>query len=187
MVASFSGVRPLFDDNAANPSAVTRDYVFDIDAPSGAAPMLSVFGGKITTYRKLAEHALDKLAPFFPEMRAAWTQRAVLPGGELPGADFEAWFADFRTRHGWLPSKVALGYGRRYGARASELLDSAKCLADLGRDFGGGLYEREARYLMAEEWATTAEDIIMRRTKHALHMTSAERETFEAWMADGAP
>ena len=97
-IESFSGVRPLFDDNAANPSAVTRDYVFDIDAPSGVAPMLSVFGGKITTYRKLAEHALEKLKPHFPEMGAPWTEGAVLPGGDLPGADFEAWFAGFRSR-----------------------------------------------------------------------------------------
>ena len=187
VVASFSGVRPLHDDNAANPSAVTRDYVFDIDAPKGAAPMLSVFGGKITTYRKLAEHALEKLAPYFPKMGAPWTERAVLPGGQLPGADFEAWFAEFRSRNAWLPSEIALGYARRYGARVSDLLGDAKSLADLGRFFGGALYEREARFLMAEEWATTAEDIVMRRTKHALHMTAAERDAFAAWIDGGAP
>ena len=187
VVQSFSGVRPLFDDNATNPSAVTRDYVFDVDAPSGAAPMLSVFGGKITTYRKLAEHALEKLRPYFPAMGASWTKGAVLPGGELPGADFEAWFAGFRSLNVWLPPGVALGYARRYGARALELLGDAKSLDDLGRCFGGGLYEREARFLMAQEWATTAEDIVTRRTKHALHMTRAERESFAAWIADGAP
>ncbi len=186
VIDSFSGVRPLFDDNAANPSAVTRDYVFDIDAPSGAAPMLSVFGGKITTYRKLAEHALEKLKPYFPAMGAPWTAAAVLPGGELPGADFEAWFAGFRGRNRWLSPEIAFGYARRYGARATDLLGDAKSMADLGRHFGGGLYEREARYLKAEEWATTGEDILTRRTKHALHMTLPERETFTAWVAEGA-
>jgi D-erythritol 1-phosphate dehydrogenase len=187
VVQSFSGVRPLFDDNAANPSAVTRDYVFDVDAPSGAAPMLSVFGGKITTYRKLAEHALEKLRPYFPAMGASWTKGAVLPGGELPGADFEAWFAGFLGLNVWLPPGLAFGYARRYGARALELLGDAKSLDDLGRCFGGELYEREARFLMAQEWATTAEDIVTRRTKHALHMTPADRESFAAWIADGAP
>jgi len=185
VVESFSGVRPLFDDNAANPSAVTRDYVFDVDAPTGAAPLLSVFGGKITTYRKLAEHALEKLKPHFPKMGAPWTERAVLPGGEFPGADFEAWFAGFRSRVSWLPQGIALAYARRYGARVTELLGDANSMADLGHCFGGDLYEREARFLMAEEWATTAEDIVMRRTKHALHMTSAERGTFAAWIAEG--
>jgi D-erythritol 1-phosphate dehydrogenase len=186
VIGSFSGVRPLFDDNAANPSAVTRDYVFDIDAPNGAAPMLSVFGGKITTYRKLAEHALEKLRPYFPKMGAPWTQVAILPGGELPGANFETWFADFRSRNGWLPAEIAFGYARRHGARAMELLGDANCVADLGRHFGGGLYEREARFLMAQEWATTGEDILERRTKHALHMTPAERDTFVVWVADSA-
>jgi glycerol-3-phosphate dehydrogenase len=187
VVESFSGVRPLFDDNAANPSAVTRDYVFDVDAPGGAAPMLSVFGGKITTYRKLAEHALDKLKPYFPDMGAPWTERAFLPGGDLPGGDFEDWFAGFESLNAWLPPGIALAYARRYGARVSEMLGDAQSLTDLGRCFGGDLYEREARFLMAAEWATTAEDITTRRTKHALHMTEAERETFAAWIADGAP
>ena len=182
VIDSFSGVRPLFDDNAANPSAVTRDYFFDIAASSGVAPMLSVFGGKITTYRKLAEHALDRLKPYFLKMGPAWTKRAVLPGGELPGADFDAWLAGFRAHNIWLPSDIALGYARRYGARAAAVLGGAKSLSDLGRHFGGGLYEREARFLMAEEWATTAEDIITRRTKHALHMTGPERDSFAAWI-----
>jgi glycerol-3-phosphate dehydrogenase len=186
VVESFSGVRPLFDDNADNPSAVTRDYVFDIDAPSGAAPMLSVFGGKITTYRKLAEHALEKLKPFFPDMGAPWTRDAALPGGELPGADFWAWLGDFRRRHAWLPPEIALGYARRYGARAEALLAGAASLGDLGRHFGGELYEREARFLMAQEWATTAEDILARRTKHGLHMSEAERTGFADWIAGGA-
>jgi glycerol-3-phosphate dehydrogenase len=184
---SFSGVRPLFDDKAADPSAVTRDYVFEIDAPSGAAPMLSVFGGKITTYRKLAEHALEKLKPTFPNMGPAWTAGAALPGGEIDNGDFDAWSDAFLRSKSWLPHDVARGYARRYGARATELVGDARSPADLGRHFGAGLYEREARYLMKEEWATTAEDILTRRTKHALHMTQSERAAFAAWMANGAP
>lgn len=182
VVQSFSGVRPLYDDSAANPSAVTRDYVFNIDAPPGMAPMLSVFGGKITTYRKLAEHALEKLQPFFPNMGKAWTDKAALPGGDLPGADYSKWAAAFAQRYPWLPAFVLEGYGRRYGTRAEDLLRGVSSLSDLGRHFGGGFYEREARYLIAEEWAQTADDILKRRTKHALHMTEAEHAAFAAWL-----
>jgi glycerol-3-phosphate dehydrogenase len=182
-VHAFSGVRPLYDDKAANPSAVTRDYVFDVDAPGGGAALLSVFGGKITTYRKLAEHALEKLKPFFPSIGAAWTEKAFLPGGDMPGADFAALLVDIARRYPWLPAPVATGYGRRYGTRAHELLHGAAALADLGRRFGGTFYEREARFLIAQEWATTAEDILTRRTKHGLHLSASERAGFEAWLA----
>jgi D-erythritol 1-phosphate dehydrogenase len=180
---AFSGVRPLYDDKAANPSAVTRDYVFDVDAPGGGAALLSVFGGKITTYRKLAEHALEKLKPFLPKMGEAWTEKAVLPGGDMPGADFAAFLAVVMRRYPWLPAPVAAGYGRRYGTRAHDLLRGASSLADLGRYFGGTFYEREARFLIAQEWATTAEDILTRRTKHGLHLSAAERAGFEDWLA----
>jgi glycerol-3-phosphate dehydrogenase len=186
VVESFSGVRPLYDDNATNPSAVTRDYVFDVDAPDGVAPMLSIFGGKITTYRKLAEHALDKLKPFLPTMGAAWTEGTALPGGDMPGADFSTWLADLERRRPWLPPSIARGYGRRYGTRAELILRDTASLADLGRHFGGELYEREARYLIAEEWATTADDIVTRRTKHALHMTAPERAAFATWLGSAS-
>jgi glycerol-3-phosphate dehydrogenase len=185
VVHAFSGVRPLYDDKAANPSAVTRDYVFDVDAPPGEAPMLSVFGGKITTYRKLAEHALEKLAPFFPQMKPAWTRRATLPGGDLPGANFDALHARLRKQYAFLPENVVHGYARRYGTRAAELLMGSISLSSLGRHFGGTLYEREARFLIDEEWAVTAEDILSRRTKHALHLSDEEKAGFEAWMAGG--
>ncbi len=181
VVNSFSGVRPLFDDKSANPSAVTRDYVFDVEAPAGQAPMLSVFGGKITTYRRLAEHALEKLSPYLPQMSGAWTERAALPGGDIPGADFSLFLKELRRRHPWLPQDVAHGYARRYGTRVESLLKGAKSIGDLGRSFGGTLYEREARFLAEEEWATEAEDILERRTKHALHLTAKERAEFTAW------
>ena len=183
VVHSFSGVRPLYDDAAENPSAVTRDYVFDIDAGAGRAPMLSIYGGKITTYRKLAEHALEKLKPFLPKMGAAWTEDAPLPGGDMPDADFDAYAARFRAARPWLPAGLATQYLRRYGTLAERMLGDARSLADLGRHFGADLYEREARYLIEEEWAMTAEDILERRTKHYLHLSATEIDRFAAWLA----
>jgi glycerol-3-phosphate dehydrogenase len=179
---AFSGVRPLYDDNAANPSAVTRDYVFDTDGGDGRPPMLSVFGGKITTYRKLAEHAMEQLAAVFPAMKAAWTARAPLPGGDLPNADFESFLANWSRRHAWLPADLARHYARLYGTRADAVIGEARSLAALGRHFGGLLYEREARYLRETEWAQTADDILERRTKHGLHLDSAARDAFAAWL-----
>jgi len=183
---SFSGVRPLYDDKAANPSAVTRDYVFDIDQPADGPPLLSVFGGKLTTYRKLAEHALAKLAPFAPELGGAWTEKAPLPGGDMPDADFARYFASFTARFGFLPAPLAQHYARSYGTRAEALLDGARDLADLGRHFGGQLYAREADFLIRCEWARRPEDVLLRRTKHHLHMSAAEIDSFAAWMARAA-
>ena len=181
VVHAFSGVRPLFDDKAANPSAVTRDYVFDVEAPAGQAPMLSVFGGKITTYRRLAEHALEKLSSFFPRMAGPWTQNAPLPGGDIPNADFPHFLSELRLRRPWLPEHVALGYARRYGTRAEDLLGGANSVGDLGRPFGGSLFEREARFLATDEWASDADDVLDRRTKHGLHLTESERASFAEW------
>jgi glycerol-3-phosphate dehydrogenase len=184
IVTTFSGVRPLYDDAAENPSAVTRDYVFDVEpaAPTGGQPpILSVFGGKITTYRKLAEHALDKLQPFFPTLGPAWTAKAPLPGGDLPDADFDRFLNDLAHEFTWLPAELVLHYARLYGTRARVLLDGAAAMADLGRHFGGLLHEREVAYLRRHEWALTAADILDRRTKHGLHLTPAERRAFEAW------
>ncbi len=182
VLETFSGVRPLFDDGKGNPSAVTRDYVFDLDDARGA-PALNVFGGKITTFRKLAEHALDRLKPYFPAMKPAWTAGAALPGGEIANADFDAFLAALKARHPWLPADLAAHYGRLYGARAGKIIGAAGSLADLGRAFGPNFYEAEARYLQAEEWAETAEDILWRRTKHGLHLSEAERRGFAQWMA----
>jgi len=180
---AYSGVRPLYDDNAENPSAVTRDYIFNVDAPAGLAPVLSIFGGKITTYRKLAEHALDKLKPFFPNMGKAWTQSAPMPGGDMPDANFDSLLARLRQDYAFLPAQVSLEYARRYGTRAYDLLGDSRSLADLGHYFGGTLYEREAHFLKNEEWAQTAEDILDRRTKHGLHLTTAEKAEFAAWFS----
>ena len=180
---AFSGVRPLYDDRAANPSAVTRDYVFDIDRNGRAAPLLSVFGGKITTYRKLAEHAMAKLAPFVPTLGPAWTGRTPLPGGDMPHADFAAYLAAFRARFPFLPEPLSHHYARLYGTRAEIMLAGARGLADLGRAFAAGFYEREADFLIRTEWARTPEDVLTRRTKHHLHMTPQEIDAFAGWMA----
>jgi glycerol-3-phosphate dehydrogenase len=185
VITAYSGVRPLFDDDSEkNASAVTRDYVFEVDGGAGRAPIVSAFGGKITTYRKLAEHGLQKLKPFLPAMRGDWTADAPLPGGAMPGADFDRWLAAFRAARPWLPEALARHYARAYGTDAEALLEGCGALADLGRCFGGLLYEREARWAMAREWAVTADDILTRRTKHGLFLTDAQKDAFADWVAD---
>lgn len=179
IIHKFSGVRPLYDDNAENPSAVTRDYVFDV---AGEPPMLSVFGGKITTYRKLAEHALDKLKPFFPQMKEPWTARAPLPGGDMAGADFDRFLAELRRAHPWLQEAVAHHYARLYGTRTKDVLNSARDLSGLGQHFGATLYQAEIDYLRRSEWARTAEDVLDRRTKHGLHLTAEQRGEVARYM-----
>lgn len=180
VLQTFSGVRPLFDDGEGNPSAVTRDYVFDLDETAGV-PMLSVFGGKITTFRKLSEHALQRIAKFFPAMGKDWTRDVALPGGEIDGADFEGFLNQLRTQYRWMPRQQLKRLARLYGARVTKILGAANSPAGLGRQFGGGLCEVEVNYLIANEWAVTAEDILTRRTKTALHMTPRERSEFESW------
>ena len=179
VIHSFSGVRPLYDDNAENPSAVTRDYVFDV---AGEPPMLSVFGGKITTYRKLAEHALDKLQPFFPAMKAPWTATAPLPGGDMPDADFDRFLAGLRRAHPWLPEALAHHYARLYGTRAAAVMNGAGDMAGLGQHFGGLLHACEIDYLRKAEWAETAADVLDRRTKHGLHLTPGQRAAVVQYM-----
>jgi glycerol-3-phosphate dehydrogenase len=183
-VWTYAGVRPLYDDASANVSAVTRDYVFDIDLGEGQAPLLSIFGGKITTYRKLAEHALAKLQPHMGFTARPWTEDAVLPGGDLPDADFERFLAGFKAARPWLPPRLAERYARAYGTRAERFLGRAESLEDLGEDLGGGLYEAEAAYLVAEEWATSAEDILFRRSKLGLHVPEGTGDRLAAWLAN---
>jgi glycerol-3-phosphate dehydrogenase len=176
VVWSYSGVRPLYDDGTSDPSAITRDYVLQLEAARDTAnaplaPVLSIFGGKITTYRKLAEAALAELRPFFPAMRASWTHATPLPGGDLPNGDREAWVTELQQRYAALPGELLRGLAHRHGTRALTVLGDAQTLADLGTDFGAGLTERELRYLQRDEWASTAEDILWRRTKCGLSMT----------------
>jgi len=188
VVWTYSGVRPLFDDGDDDPSAVTRDYVLEIDGAVGTAPLLSVFGGKITTFRRLAEHALEDLKPHFRAMGGAWTSGKTLADGELALADtFEAAFDRFvegvQALRPELPAGLVRALCRRHGTGVDALLAGVRGVADLGRHFGGHLYEREARYLMAEEWAQEAEDILWRRTKEGLHLSGAQRAAFGEWMS----
>ena len=148
--------------------------------------MLSLFGGKITTYRKLAEHALAELAPYLPAMKPAWTQAAPLPGGDLPGRDRNAWFAELCRRYPQLPAPLLRAIGTRHGTRAIAVLGDAKTPADLGRDFGAHLTAREVDYLAAKEWARTADDVLWRRTKCGLPMTPAQRDAVADHMAGRA-
>jgi glycerol-3-phosphate dehydrogenase len=182
IVYKFSGVRPLLEDEADNPSAVTRDYTFDLDGDHDTPILLSVFGGKLTTYRKLSEHALEKLQPFFPQMDKAWTGDEPLPGGDMPDADFERYRAQFSEQYDWLPDDMVQHYLRLYGTLTHRLLDGAGALSDLGMHFGAHCYERELRYLIEHEWAQQADDILWRRTKYGLHMTAAEREAVDQWL-----
>jgi glycerol-3-phosphate dehydrogenase len=176
----YAGVRPLYDDNADNPSAVTRDYVFEVE---GTPPLLSVFGGKITTYRKLAEHALQRLQSFLPAMQGDWTARASLPGGEIANAEFEPFLTEFKRRFSWLPSPMALRLARLYGTRADAVLGEASDLSSLGQDFGGSLYAAEIDYLLKSEWAETADDVLDRRTKLGLVLTEAQRGAVSAYIS----
>ncbi len=187
VVWSYAGVRPLYDDARDDPSSVSRDYVLALDAPPAAAPLLSVLGGKITTFRKLAEQALDTLSPFLGRARGAWTADAPLPGGDMPNADFAAYAAKTQARYPWLPAALCDRLARAYGTRLPILLGDAESLDDLGHDFGAGLTEAELRYLTVHEWARTADDILWRRTKRGLHLSADQRATVAAWLATGAP
>lgn len=184
IVRSYSGVRPLFDDGAEDAAAVTRDYVLKLGTSDGPQT-LSAFGGKITTYRRLAEHALEMLEPFLPAMRARWTGDVPLPGGDLPGGDFEAFLLMVRDRWPFLTAENAERMARAYGTRIALLLGDATDLDDIG----GGLSVREIDYLVTHEWARTAEDILWRRTKIGLHTgpeTLAKVETHLAALSGKA-
>ncbi|MEO8442874.1 MAG: glycerol-3-phosphate dehydrogenase [Betaproteobacteria bacterium] len=179
----YAGVRPLYDDGTADPSAITRDYTLRLDADAGVAPVLSVFGGKITTYRKLAEHALDKLQRWFPAMRPAWTAGTPLPGGDL-AAGFDT-FAEIELprRYPWLPDPVRRALAHRYGEGIHTVLNGARAPAELGAYFGAELFAREVDYLIEHEWACTAEDILFRRTKTGLHLTVDQRAAVDNYVA----
>ena len=185
VVWSYAGVRPLYDDDAGDPSAVTRDFKLALDGASGP-PLVTVLGGKITTYRLLAEQAMRLLCPYFPGLGVDWTANAPLPGGEIPDADFERFLEGFRKQRPWLPADLALRLARAYGARADRLLGDAASLTDLGHDFGAGLYEREVDYLSANEWARTGEDILWRRGKLGLHCGPGTEAALDAWLAGEA-
>ncbi|AOJ63717.1 glycerol-3-phosphate dehydrogenase [Burkholderia ubonensis] len=184
---TYSGVRPLLEDeNAANASAVTRDYRLEMDDGAGA-PLLSVFGGKITTFRKLAEEAGDLLCRALGRDAAPWTAGAPLPGGDIANAKFDAFAAQFAARHPWLPAELARRYARAYGTRAERVVGNAKSLAELGAAIAPGIHEAELRYLRDVEWATRAQDVLWRRSKLGLHVApgtlDAVTAALDAWFA----
>jgi glycerol-3-phosphate dehydrogenase len=180
IVSTYAGVRPLYDDGSANPSDVTRDYVLKLDVEHGKAPLLTLFGGKITTYRRLAEEVLDELSPFYPAMKQPWTATEELPGGDV--GHFNAYRDAMHARYGDLGRELVEAVVRRYGSRTPQVLGDARYPEDLGRGFGGGLTEREIAYLVKNEWAQTAEDVLWRRTKCGLHMTEAQRAAVAEFM-----
>jgi glycerol-3-phosphate dehydrogenase len=184
VVRTYSGVRPLYDDHAENASAVTRDYVLDIEGGGGQPALLSVFGGKITTFRKLAEHALEKLLPVMGrKVAAGWTSATPLPGGDMPRADFAAYLAAVIAKYPAFPAPFLHRLIRAYGTRSARILGAATRLADLGEDFGGGLTAAEVDYLVAHEWARTAEDILWRRSKLALHVPADAPDRLTAYLS----
>ena len=174
---SYSGVRPLYDDKSASNSTVTRDYVFELDEADGA-PILSIFGGKITTYRKLAEHALEKLG-FAPD--EAWTASQALPGGDIDPARFDTFFAEMMARFPWFGPDAVRRLTRAYGTRMKEILGGANGLEDLGEHMGGDLYAAELEYLVQQEFAQTAEDVLWRRSKLGLHLDKAAQQRVADW------
>lgn len=188
VVWTYSGVRPLYDDGASKAQEATRDYVLEMEEAEGQPPMLSVFGGKITTYRRLAEHALQKLAPFLPAAaKPSWTGTEPLPGGDFAVHDQPRIVAQVKRAHPWLDETLAHRLVIAYGTRALRLLDGARSAADLGRVFGADLTEAEVRYLIREEWARTAADVLWRRSKLGLRFTREEIDALDAFMLTHVP
>ena len=183
VVWTYSGVRPLYDDGANAAQAATRDYVLALDVPPGQPALLSIFGGKITTYRRLAEAALAKIAPHLPTPKpaqvAGWTGRAALPGGDFPRDGYEALVAEYRRRHRFLTDPLARRLVRTYGTRTAALLDGATSLGDLGPAYGAGLTQAELAYLKREEFVTRAADVVWRRSRLGLRLTPTEIERID--------
>jgi glycerol-3-phosphate dehydrogenase len=189
VVWTFSGVRPLVEDAAASAAATTRDFRLEVD--TGGAPLLTVFGGKITTFRKLAEEAVNALAPALGNRGGPWTAGACLPGGDLFGErpsnrgvlEFDRWMQGVQRRYSWLPAPLAARYARAYGTRIATLLRGCQKLEDLGEQIVPGLYAAEANYLITQEWAVSAADILWRRSKLGLHLARGSEAALDAWIA----
>jgi len=183
VVWSYSGVRPLYNDAAASAAKVTRDYMLDLD--TDGAPMLSVFGGKITTYRDLAQQAMGLLAGTVSGiLDASWTAGAQLPGGDIENADFDTFLEECGRTYPWLADDIVYDYARNYGTRITMILAGCGDMHSLGRNFSGPLYEREVEYLMDQEFALTADDVLWRRSKKGLLINSEEAGDLDRWMAN---
>jgi glycerol-3-phosphate dehydrogenase len=185
VVWAYSGVRPLYDDGASEAKAATRDYVLEVDTTQGRPPVLSVFGGKITTYRRLAEEALERIGKYLPasaKTTTNWTATAALPGGDFPVDGVAALAAELRRTHPFISQPHAARLAHGYGTRAQKILGAATSLAALGIDFGATLTEAEVRYLIEQEWAQTAEDVVWRRTKLGLKMSTEQIAALDMFM-----
>jgi glycerol-3-phosphate dehydrogenase len=183
VVWTYSGVRPLYDDGATSATAATRDYVLQLDRSRGA-PALNVFGGKITTYRRLAESALDEISAVFPDLGRPWTAGVPLPGGDFPVDAVDTLIADLRAQWSFLSDRWARRLVRAYGTQAAQILAGAEAQSDLGEDFGATLTAREVSWLMDKEYAQSAEDVVWRRSKLGLRMTADQIARLESWMKD---
>jgi len=182
---SYSGIRPLYDDGASKAQEATRDYVLKLDHPDSGAPLLSIFGGKITTFRKLAEAAMEKITPFFPQLGGPWTAGAALPGGDFPHSAVEQRIADLCRAYPFLAPGNVRRMFRAYGTDAETMLGGARSLADMGRNFGW-LSEREIEWLKLQEWARSADDILWRRSKLGLHLSAEEQQALRQFFATEA-
>jgi glycerol-3-phosphate dehydrogenase len=182
---TFAGLRPLLASSTADPKSVTRDYVLEFD--DGAAPLLSVYGGKLTTYRRLAQDVVDMLARRIRISGPRWTERATLPGGDVPRGDFTAFAARMAGQYPWLPDPLRQRYARAYGTRMTRMLEHCGGLDDLGEEILPGLHALEVQYLRREEWAQTAEDILWRRSKLGLRFRGDGERVLQAWIAAHPP
>ncbi len=182
IVWTYSAVRPLYDDGASKAQEATRDYVLKSDGGNGEAPIVNVFGGKITTYRRLAESMLEKVEEHLGKRGKPWTAGATLPGGDFEVAGFDTEVAKLKSAYPFLDMTHARRLMRLYGTRARKLLGLARSQADLGRNFGADLYEAEVRYLIENEWATTADDVLWRRTKRGLRLSKEQVAELDQYM-----
>jgi glycerol-3-phosphate dehydrogenase len=182
IVWTYSAVRPLFDDGASKAQEATRDYVLKLETEAGA-PLLNVFGGKLTTYRRLSEHALEKIGEAIGGKGKPWTGRSHLPGGDFAAQGYDSEVAKLKAGYPFLSDRHARRLVRRYGTRSAILLGKSAKTEDLGRHFGGDLYEAEVRYLADNEWAMSADDVLWRRTKDGLRLTADEKRFLEEYMA----
>ncbi len=176
VIHRYAGIRPLFDDGAGNPSQVTRDYALRISGEPGDAVLLSVFGGKITTYRRLSEEAVDTLRPWFPDMTGHWTEGEPLDGGEPGVGGISGFLLRAAHKYTWLPQAALNALVRRHGSNLDAVLAGATKLTDMGACFGGELYAREVDWFVEQEWAVTGEDVLWRRTKCGLHLTLVQQQ-----------
>ncbi|MEP5731286.1 MAG: glycerol-3-phosphate dehydrogenase [Sulfitobacter sp.] len=183
IVWTYSGVRPLYDDGASTASAATRDYVLKLDKSRGASA-LNIFGGKITTYRCLAESALEHITDVLPNVGKPWTAGVPMPGGDFPVSGVEDLISALRAAHPFLTDRWAKRLIRAYGTDAAGILSGATAQDDLGKDFGATLTEREVEWLISKEYARKADDIVWRRSKLGLRMTKSEIDALDKWMED---